>query len=91
MNCSQEIKMNREAGTPALLRFKPEELPAGCRITSVINMIIRVRARPPFPCLMPGLDINRSRHRPFIIYHRSEYYLNLSEKYENTNNELERY
>lgn len=29
-----------------------------------INMI-RVRAIPSFLHLMPGLDINRSRHRPF--------------------------
>lgn len=34
----QEQKMIREAGTPALLCFKPEEQPTGCRITSFINM-----------------------------------------------------
>lgn len=38
MNFLTEKRMIREAGTPALLRFKPEELPAGCRITSVINI-----------------------------------------------------
>ena len=34
-------KRIQETGTPALLRFKPEERPAGCRITSVINMSYR--------------------------------------------------
>lgn len=34
----QEQKMIREAGTPALLCFKPEEQPTDCRITSFINM-----------------------------------------------------
>ena len=33
-------KKIREAGTPALLCFEPEEQPTGCRITSFINMII---------------------------------------------------
>jgi len=31
-------KSSQETGTPALLCFKPEERPADCRITSVINM-----------------------------------------------------
>ena len=115
----------RETGTPALLCFKPEERPAGCRITSVINMkylgagktciffhnwnlsqnllegkhpslpstwmvnlyinfsykmakkMIRVRARPPFPCLRRGFvqqpklltpkGIDTSRHSPFTM------------------------
>jgi len=29
--------------------------------------MIRVRARPPFPCLRPGLGIDRSRHGPFTL------------------------
>jgi len=35
---SVKEKRIQEAGTPALLCFKPEELPADCRITSVINI-----------------------------------------------------
>lgn len=40
--------------------------------------IIGVRARPPFPCLRPGLDINRSRHRPVIASYKHSPYINLS-------------
>lgn len=116
----------RETGTPALLCFKPEERPAGCRITSVINMkylgagktciffhnwnlsqnllegkhpslpstwmvnlyinfsykmakkMIRVRARPPFLHLRPGLCIDRSRRRPFTLDTMIGLYKNLS-------------
>lgn len=116
----------RETGTPALLCFKPEERPAGCRITSVINMkylgagktciffhnwnlsqnllegkhpslpstwmvnlyinfsykmakkMIRVRARPPFLHLGPGLCIDRSRRRPFTLDTMIGLYKNLS-------------
>ena len=39
---------------------------------------IRVRAKPPFLRLRPGLDIDRSRHRPVIGCYRSNSYLNLS-------------
>ena len=42
--------------------------------------IIGVRARPPFPCLRPGLDINRSRHRPVIASYKHSPYINLSHK-----------
>ena len=38
---------------------------------------IRVRARPPFLYLRPGLGINRSRHRPIMLYNRYNKYLNL--------------
>ena len=35
-----EQKTNQEAGKPALLCFKPEERPTGCRITSFIKAIM---------------------------------------------------
>ena len=42
-----------------------------------INMI-RVRAKPPFLRLRPGLSINQSQHRPFTTAIRIIYYKNLS-------------
>lgn len=42
--------------------------------------IIGVRAIPPFPCLRPGLDINRSQHGPVIRNKMAIDYLNLSPK-----------
>lgn len=85
---NEEIKMIQEAGTPALLCFEPEELPTGCRITSFINMKIRVKAKPPFLCLRHGFvqqlmlltmkGINVSRHSPFINSNNNLAYLNLS-------------
>jgi len=50
--------------------------------------IIGVRARPPFPCLRPGLDIDRSRHRPVIKRINMSIYLNLSHKIGNFGNAI---
>jgi len=41
---------------------------------------IWVRAIPPFSCLKPGLDINRSRHEPVIRNNMPLSYINLSPK-----------
>ena len=42
--------------------------------------MIKVRAGPPFPCLRPGLGIDRSRHGPFTLIMMISWYKKFSVK-----------